>query len=124
MTFFLRALFALMLLITPAMAHDISAVTEPNGICTEDINQCGQASACQCAPGYSYSSDVGLCLIDNVFHASNPGVPVEPNMCAVTPTGVCTLDINPAGHASACSCENGQVYSAVTGLCMGVPIKG
>ncbi len=115
---FLAALCVAGFFSAPAMAHDIPAVVAPTGICTSDINACGFASICQCDPGYSYSAAAGHCLIDVLQFASTPGAPVTPGACAAEPTGICTRDINPAGHPSVCSCDEAQVYSPVTGLCM------
>jgi len=36
----------------------------PQGICTQDINVCGQASICQCPEGTQYSPVIGECIID------------------------------------------------------------
>lgn len=33
------------------------------------------------------------------------------------PTGICTRDINPWGHASNCSCSDDGIYDARAGLC-------
>ncbi len=106
---------------TPVLAHDVNAVIAPSGICTMDINSCGHASICGCEGGYTYSPSVGMCLIDSVFLANMPGVPVATQQCAIMPEGICTRDINPAGHASSCTCAVGQTYSPVTGMCMVPP---
>lgn len=34
------------------------------------------------------------------------------------PEGICTRDLNLWGHASHCSCSDGQVYDERTGLCL------
>jgi len=34
------------------------------------------------------------------------------------PSGMCTRDINPWGHASQCSCEDDELYDARAGLCL------
>ncbi len=33
------------------------------------------------------------------------------------PTGMCTRDFNPWGHASTCSCDNNAIYDERAGLC-------
>ncbi len=39
-------------------------VVPPTGVCTDDINQCGNPSVCQCAKGFHYSPALGSCLKD------------------------------------------------------------
>ena len=36
----------------------------------------------------------------------------------IRPEGICTRDINLWGHASQCSCAEGQVYEERAGLCL------
>lgn len=36
----------------------------------------------------------------------------------VKPSGICTRDINPWGHASQCSCNDGDLYDGRSGLCL------
>lgn len=120
----LRLCLALCLIAGSAAANtSLPAVVEvgPAAICTSDINICGHSSVCGCDEGYSYSGSVGLCLIDDVFAATAPGITVEVQACARQPDGICTRDINPAGHPSMCTCDDGETYSPVTGLCMTAP---
>lgn len=35
-----------------------------------------------------------------------------------SPNGLCTRDINPWGHASQCSCDEGSIYDERAGLCL------
>lgn len=34
------------------------------------------------------------------------------------PDGICTMDINPWGHSSQCSCDQGKVYDQRANLCL------
>ncbi len=36
----------------------------PEGMCTRDINQCGNPSHCDCPAGYAYSPAAGECLLE------------------------------------------------------------
>ncbi len=38
-------------------------VVEPEGICTRDINECGNPSSCSCPSGYEYNAAAGQCLL-------------------------------------------------------------
>jgi hypothetical protein len=39
-----------------------ACVLKPEGICTQDINPCGNPSSCQCPNGYAYNPVVGTCV--------------------------------------------------------------
>ncbi len=97
----------------------------PTGICTEDINECGNASACQCPAGYTYDAAAGQCLLNlaNGGSASSSGKTTKQavksaSKCVVPPTGVCTEDINQCGNASVCQCAKGFHYSPALGACL------
>ncbi|BDM79875.1 hypothetical protein [Acaryochloris marina] len=96
-------------------------IQEPTGVCTRDINACGNPSVCACSQGYSYNSSVGKCLIDDIALADGTGVEVK-SRCATKPQGICTQDINQCGNSSACECPEGSTYSPVVGQCI-KPIK-
>lgn len=38
--------------------------------------------------------------------------------CLVRPVGACTMDLNPCGNSSVCSCPEGYDYNASAGLCI------
>lgn len=38
-------------------------VLEPDGICTRDINECGNPSSCTCPEGYAYNASAYKCLL-------------------------------------------------------------
>ena len=42
----------------------------------------------------------------------------DPPSCAISPTGVCTRDINPCGHPSQCNCSSSYAYNQSLGLCV------
>lgn len=96
-------------------------VQEPTGVCTRDINACGNPSVCGCSPGYSYDASIGKCLIDDITLADGAGIEVK-SRCATKPQGICTQDINQCGNASACECPEGATYNPVVGQCI-KPIK-
>ena len=104
---------------------DTKCVAPPGGICTEDINECGHASACQCPSGYSYEAAVGQCLLNiaGATSESDTGQAMKKgrksrSKCVVPPTGVCTKDLNQCGNASVCQCSKGFQYSPALGACV------
>jgi hypothetical protein len=94
-----------------------ACVMAPNGLCTRDINPCGNAGICKCPAGYVYDQAVGLCIIDDMSKASEPGASIE-SKCAVNPNGICTMDINRCGNPSICQCPDGHIYNPVVGKCI------
>lgn len=109
----------LLLIYSPvASAKPIGAcVQDPTGICTRDINPCGNPSVCGCSEGYTYNASIGKCLIDDIGLANDAGVEVK-SRCALEPKGICTQDINQCGHASICQCPDNTTYSPVIGQCV------
>jgi hypothetical protein len=93
-------------------------VVESGMPCTANMNACGQSSWCGC-PGYDhkYDSSAGVCIIVDMTRATGPGQPVE-GLCLTKPQKPCAGDINPCGHASACSCPEDSEYNAVIGMCV------
>lgn len=107
-----------------ATTKESKCALPPSGICTEDINPCGNASACECPTGYSYDAAAGQCLL-NLADIAKPsegqsmkkGKPSS-SKCVMPPTGVCTKDINQCGQPSVCECPKGSHYSPALGACL------
>ncbi|MES0490043.1 MAG: hypothetical protein ABUK01_08635 [Leptospirales bacterium] len=89
----------------------------PGGVCTEDINECGFASSCECPKGYGYNSDIGKCLLNNIANGA-PGKKVPVGKCAVKPTGACAQVINECGVLASCGCPDGFKYDDRSGMCL------
>ena len=47
---------------TPAQLYETSCVRKPAGICTRDINMCGQPSSCACEEGFQWNDVAGMCI--------------------------------------------------------------
>ncbi|ETW97319.1 hypothetical protein [Candidatus Entotheonella palauensis] len=96
----------------------------PSGVCTDDINPCGNASACECPTGYSYDPAAGQCLLNlaNIAESaedkSAQKKTVSSSKCVLEPTGICTDDINQCGNSSVCQCPKGTHYNAALGACL------
>lgn len=58
-------------------------------------------------------------LICAVFLLSSchSGTLLAPRIATV-PSGICTMDFNPWGNASQCSCVEGEIYDERAGLCL------
>jgi len=110
---------------------------KPQGICTRDVNQCGNASACQCPLGYIYNAVTGTCDWSFEYHrypviwfGETPELPSEPSdsttilspacerdVACVSQPIKCTSDTNDCGYPSRCKCEAGYFYNPATGMC-------
>lgn len=105
---------------------NLQCVLPPPGVCTEDINRCGNSSACICPDGYRYDAAVGSCLFNLEQLERNTKKPDDASMltqpstfdCFVKPGESCTDDINECGHPSFCNCPRSYEYDASTGLCI------
>lgn len=117
--FFIAIQLVFLMVPSAAAEFNMPAVINPAGICTMDINQCGNASICSCPEGYQYNSTIGYCLISEIQDATGPGATVT-SSCSiqVLPNAICTLDINNAGHSSFCSCPEGTEYNSTVGQCI------
>ena len=109
------------LMVSPAaIAQGGQAVVSPSGICTKDVNTCGNPSSCSCPDGYDYDSTVGYCLIDDIDDATSRGVPVR-SICSIQaqllPTA-CTDDKNQLGYPSKCLCPGTTYYNQLMGQCV------
>lgn len=47
---------------TPVSVADSDCAKAPTGVCTRDINACGQPSRCGCDEGFAWNSVAGKCL--------------------------------------------------------------
>ena len=103
-----------------AMAQDVPAVLVPDGICTLDINLCGNSGNCTCPNDYEYDSTVGYCLIDDIDDATSRGAEVK-SPCSIEaefiPT-TCTDSENQLGHPEKCLCPGSTYYNQLTGQCV------
>ncbi len=99
-----------------AVAEEMACLIAPDGICTMDINACGNASICTCPKGYSYNAAIAQCVIDDIASATSTSEAVEGS--CVTAPGACTRDINPCGHPSRCACSKGFAYNPAVGKCL------
>lgn len=101
---------------------DKAAVKRPSGICTMDINPCGNSSICTCDEGYRYDAKVGYCIIDNLSEATHKGFDKRSikSSCSiqVPPNRACTRDLNPVGYPSYCDCSGIGEYDQRLGQCV------
>ena len=100
-----------------AVAEDMACTIAPNGICTMDINACGNASICTCPNGYHYNAAIGQCVIEDIASATKTSEAVE-GSCVATQPAPCTRDINPCGYPSHCQCSEGTSYNPAVGKCL------
>ena len=111
----------LFLMVSPAaMAQELPAVLFPAGICTLDINVCGNSGNCSCPDEYEYSSTVGYCLIDDIDDATSRGAGVR-SSCSIQaqllPT-TCTDEENQLGYPIKCLCPGSTHYDQRFGQCV------
>jgi hypothetical protein len=92
--------------------------TPAGGACTKDINACGKASMCECDEGYNYNAALGMCILSLQSASAASAVAIPESDCAMTPTGVCTRDINMCGQPSVCHCNEGFEWNAAAGKCL------
>ncbi|MEO1373492.1 MAG: hypothetical protein AAFW70_04020 [Cyanobacteria bacterium J06635_10] len=109
------------------MADEMPAVVAPQGVCTRDINQCGNASICSCPDGYEYNASVGYCLIDDIYNATsrgfdNLGVKSSCSIQAQALPTLCTRDINELGYPSLCACPGDSEYNQLFAQCV-IPLR-
>lgn len=57
-----------------------------------------------------------LCLVFLLSSCHSTAM-ISPRM-GTNPVGICTMDFNPWGQASQCSCDQGQKYDERAGLCL------
>ncbi|MGK7905348.1 MAG: hypothetical protein AB4352_28880 [Hormoscilla sp.] len=122
LTAFLLAVQLFLMVSPAAMAQDMPAVIAPEGICTMDINQCGNSGSCTCPDGYEYNSIVGYCLIDDIDDAtsrgSGSGVKSSCSIQAEVLPTTCTRDVNQVGYPSKCLCPGSTHYDQRFGQCV------
>ena len=105
---------------TILLAQDSPAVVTPSGICTRDLNQCGNAGSCSCPDGYDYSPIVGYCVIEDIDDATSRGDFVR-SVCSINafviPT-TCTDEENQLGYPVKCLCPGSTYYDQRFGQCV------
>lgn len=107
--------FSVVFALSSHVVHSAECIIAPTGVCTMDINLCGNPSVCQCPEGYTYNAATSQCNIADLSHGQANEL-TSPALCSAQP-GVCTRDINQCGNPSTCQCEEGFSYNAVTGMC-------
>lgn len=97
----MKSLILVFTLLFSGTASALPIFMEPS-TCTEDLNEYGNASICECKDRYEYNEKLGQCEVQ-IYRA---------------PSGICTTDINQWGNPSGCTCDDFYNYNSKIGSCI------